>query len=63
VPIHPIGALLWGVVADWLNIEATLGGAGVLLTFGIGAGLISVLRHDADAPPAAVAEVAKTPGG
>jgi hypothetical protein len=35
----------------------------VLLTFGIGAGLISVLRHDADAPPAAVAEVAKTPGG
>jgi hypothetical protein len=55
VPIHPIGALLWGVVADWLNIDATLGGAGVLLMFGIGAGLISVLRHDADAPPAAVA--------
>src|SRR5206468_909248 len=37
----PIGALLWGVVADWLNIDATLGGAGVLLMFGIGAGLIS----------------------
>jgi MFS family permease len=58
----PIGALLWGVVADWLNIDATLGGAGVLLMFGIGAGLISILRHDADAPPAAVAEIAKTPG-
>jgi MFS family permease len=59
----PIGALLWGLVADWLNINATLGGAGVLLTFGIGAGLISILRHDADAPPAAVPEVPKTPGG
>jgi predicted MFS family arabinose efflux permease len=59
----PIGALLWGVVADWLNIDATLGGAGVLLMFGIGAGLISILRHGAGAPSAAVAEVAKTPGG
>jgi predicted MFS family arabinose efflux permease len=54
----PIGALLWGVVADWLNIDATLGGAGVLLMFGIGAGLISVLRHEADAPPDAVSDVA-----
>jgi hypothetical protein len=32
--------------------------------FGIGAGLITILRHDADAPPAAVPEVAKkAPGG
>jgi MFS family permease len=54
----PIGALLWGVVAEWLNIDATLGGAGVLLMFGIGAGLISVLRHEADAPPDAVSDVA-----
>jgi predicted MFS family arabinose efflux permease len=53
----PIGALLWGVVADWLNIDVTLGGAGVLLVFGIGAGLISVLRHDADEPDA-VSDVA-----
>ncbi|HEV8206901.1 MAG TPA: MFS transporter [Acidimicrobiia bacterium] len=59
----PIGALLWGVVADWLNIDATLGGAGVLLMLGIGAGLISILRHEAAAPPAAVSEMAKTPGG
>ena len=28
-----------------------------------GAGLISILRHDADTPPAAVSEMAKTPGG
>jgi predicted MFS family arabinose efflux permease len=60
----PIGALLWGLVADWININATLGGAGVLLMFGIGGGLIAILRHDADAPPAAVPEVAKkTPAG
>jgi DHA3 family macrolide efflux protein-like MFS transporter len=59
----PIGALLWGLVADWLNINATLGGAGVLLMFGIGGGLIAILRHDADTPPAAVPETAKTPGG
>ena len=59
----PIGALLWGVVADWLNIDATLAGAGVLLMFGIGAGLISVLRHDANALPAAVPEAVKTPAG
>jgi hypothetical protein len=31
--------------------------------FGIGGGLISILRHDADTPPAAVPETAKTPGG
>jgi MFS family permease len=54
----PIGALLWGVVADWLNIDATLGGAGVLLMFGIGAGLISILRRDAEAAPDAVPEAA-----
>jgi len=59
----PIGALLWGVVADWLNIDATLGGAGVLLMFGIGAGLISILRHGAGASHSAVAEMAKAPGG
>ena len=59
----PIGALLWGMVADWLNIDAVLGGAGVLLMFGIGAGLISILRHGAGASHSAVAEMAKTPGG
>jgi hypothetical protein len=59
----PIGALLWGLVADWLNIDAVLGGAGVLLMFGIGAGLISILRHGAGASHSAVAEMAKTPGG
>lgn len=58
----PIGALLWGVVADWLNIDATLGGAGVLLMFGIGAGLISIPRHEAASPLAADSEMAKTPG-
>jgi predicted MFS family arabinose efflux permease len=56
----PIGALLWGVVADWLNIDATLGGAGVLLMFGIGAGLISILRRDTDAPPDAVSDGANS---
>jgi len=40
-----------------------LGGAGVLLMLGIGVGLISILRHEAAAPPAAVSEMAKTPGG
>ncbi len=45
-------------MADWLNIDATLGGAGVLLMFGIGAGLISILRWDAEALPDAAAEVA-----
>jgi hypothetical protein len=50
------------VVADWLNICATLGGAGVLLMFGIGAGLISILRHEAASPLAADSEMAKTPG-
>ena len=47
-------------MADWLNIDATLGGAGVLLMFGIGAGLISILRRDADAPPDAVSDVASS---
>jgi MFS family permease len=53
----PIGALLWGVTADWLNIDATLGAAGVLLMLGIGAGLISILRRDADAAPDGVSNV------
>jgi hypothetical protein len=35
----------------------------VLLMFGIGAGLVSIFRHEAAAPPAAVSEMAKTPGG
>jgi len=56
----PIGALLWGVTADWLNIDATLGAAGVLLMLGIGAGLISILRRDADAAPDAVSDVANS---
>jgi len=57
----PIGALVWGVVADWLNIDATLGGAGVLLMFGVGAGLISILRRDADTPSDEGSEMAETP--
>ena len=59
----PIGALLWGVVADWLNIDATLGAAGVLLMLGIGAGLISILRHEGAAAPAADSEMAETTPG
>ena len=59
----PIGALLWGVVADWLNIDATLGAAGVLLMLGIGAGLISILRHEAAAPPAAAPRWRRRRGG
>jgi predicted MFS family arabinose efflux permease len=51
----PIGALIWGAVADLLNIDAVLGGAGVLLMLGIGAGLISVLRRRVDSPPEALA--------
>jgi hypothetical protein len=50
-----------GVVADWLNIDATLGGAGVLLMFGVGAGLISILRRDADTPSDEGSEMAETP--
>jgi hypothetical protein len=50
-------------VADWLNIDATLGAAGVLLMLGIGGGLISILRHEAAAPPAADSEMAKAPCG
>jgi predicted MFS family arabinose efflux permease len=59
----PIGALLWGVMADWINIDAALGAAGVLLMLGIGAGLISILRHEGAAPAAADSEMAKAPGG
>ncbi len=59
----PIGALLWGVVADWLNIDTTLGAAGVLLMLGIGAGLISILRHEGAAAPAADSEMAKATRG
>jgi Transmembrane secretion effector len=46
----PIGALLWGAVADLVFIDASLGGAGVLLVFGVGAALIAVLRREAAAP-------------
>ena len=46
----PIGALIWGAVADLLFIDASLAGAGVLLVFGVGAALIAVLRREADAP-------------
>jgi MFS family permease len=49
----PIGALVWGGVADLVGIDPVLGGAGVLLVFCIGAGLFSILRHrdsEADAP-------------
>jgi len=47
----PIGALVWGAVADALNIDATLGGAGVVVIFGIVVGLISVVRHRVPALP------------
>ncbi|HMG26706.1 MAG TPA: hypothetical protein VKH36_07815 [Acidimicrobiia bacterium] len=43
----PVGALLWGAVADLLFIDASLGGAGVLLVFGVGAALLIVLRREA----------------
>jgi predicted MFS family arabinose efflux permease len=46
----PIGALIWGAIADVLFIDASLGGAGVLLVFGVGGALIAVLRREADAP-------------
>src|SRR5256885_13682519 len=59
----PIGALLCCVVADWLNIDARLGGAGVLLMFGICAGLISVFRHHANTRPASVPERVKKQAG
>jgi len=43
----PVGALLWGAVSDLLFIDASLGGAGVLLVFGVGAALLIVLRREA----------------
>lgn len=46
----PVGALIWGAIADVLFIDASLGGAGVLLVFGVGGALIAVLRREADAP-------------
>ncbi len=46
----PVGALLWGAVADVLFIDASVGGAGVLLVFGAGAALVTVLRRQAQAP-------------
>jgi hypothetical protein len=55
----PIGALLWGAVADLLNIDASLGGAGVIVMFGVGAGLVSVLRRRADEPQAVAAATAR----
>jgi DHA3 family macrolide efflux protein-like MFS transporter len=55
----PIGALLWGAVADVLNIDASLGGAGVIVMFGVGAGLVSVLRRRADEPQAVAAATAR----
>jgi hypothetical protein len=48
----PIGALIWGGVADFVGIDPTVGGSGVVLMFGIGAGLISILRRQASAPAA-----------
>jgi predicted MFS family arabinose efflux permease len=46
----PIGALIWGAVADLVHIDASLGGAGVLLVFGVGAALVTGLRREANAP-------------
>jgi MFS family permease len=48
----PIGALVWGGVADLVGIDPVLGGAGVLLVFCIGAGLFSILRHRESEPDA-----------
>jgi predicted MFS family arabinose efflux permease len=55
----PIGALLWGAVADMLNIDAGLGGAGVIVMFGVGAGLVSVLRRRANEPQVVAAATAR----
>jgi MFS family permease len=41
----PLGALVWGGIADLIGIDPVVGGAGVLLVFCIGAGLISILRR------------------
>jgi MFS family permease len=54
----PIGALLWGAVADLLNMDASLGGAGVIVMFGIGGGLVSLLRRRAREPQAVTAATA-----
>ncbi|HEY4396268.1 MAG TPA: MFS transporter [Acidimicrobiia bacterium] len=53
----PIGALIWGAVANLVGIDPVVGGAGVILTLGIAAGLVSIVRKghvvepDRDAHP------------
>jgi predicted MFS family arabinose efflux permease len=46
----PIGALVWGALADRGGIDATLFGAGVVLMLGVAGGLIAFARH-LDAAP------------
>jgi predicted MFS family arabinose efflux permease len=41
----PIGALIWGALADRVGIDGTLFGAGVVLMLGVSAGLIAFARH------------------
>jgi MFS family permease len=40
----PIGALIWGAVANLVGIDPVVGGAGVILMLAIVAGLVSVVR-------------------
>jgi predicted MFS family arabinose efflux permease len=40
----PIGALIWGAVANLVGIDPVVGGAGVILMLAIAATLIAVAR-------------------
>jgi MFS family permease len=48
----PIGALIWGAVANLTGIDPVVGGAGVILLVAIAAGLIGVVRKEAATVPA-----------
>jgi predicted MFS family arabinose efflux permease len=58
----PIGALIWGGMADLVGIDATVGGSGLVLVLGIVVVLVWILHRHADAPPA-VAPTAAAPAG
>jgi predicted MFS family arabinose efflux permease len=47
----PIGALIWGAVANLTGIDPVVGGAGVILLLAIAAGLVAVVRKGAAAVP------------
>jgi MFS family permease len=51
----PIGALVWGAVANVTGIDPVVGGAGVLLALTIAAGLLLVVRDRSPAVPAPAA--------